>query len=234
VTGGDGGKFPTPPFNVTVWPTGVKPTTSNAEIARVTAIVTDTLTLVRAQEGSTARSIVVGDQIAATVTTRTLTDIENEVAFAQGGVANTTDLLEDTIFDVIVLANSLLSDGVIEAELWLQVNGTATFRAYFGGTVYVSDSLGAGVNNEYRLKFRVMSEQDQGANFISVTYERVGPIAANTLVPLANSTASFTLFGNQDVVKDLTIDEHFKATLQLASGTSWRVMNYQVKLTRGK
>ncbi len=81
VQNGDGGRFPNPPFNATVWPTGVQPLTSNAEIVRVTAINSDTFTITRTQESSSARSVVVGDQIAATVTTRTLTDAEDPVTF---------------------------------------------------------------------------------------------------------------------------------------------------------
>ena len=78
VTAGQGALFPTPPFNATVWPSGAQPTTTNAEIVRVTGISTDTLTIVRAQEGSSARAIVVGDQIANTITSKVLTDIENK------------------------------------------------------------------------------------------------------------------------------------------------------------
>jgi len=77
VASGDGAKFPTVPFNATVWPAGVQPLTSNAEIVRVTAKSTDTLTILRSQEGSSARSIGVGDQIAATITAKTLTDVES-------------------------------------------------------------------------------------------------------------------------------------------------------------
>lgn len=73
---GDGAKFPAAPFNVTIWPANTLPTTANAEIVRVTAKVTDTLTIVRTQEGSSARTVVVGDQISATITKKTLTDIE--------------------------------------------------------------------------------------------------------------------------------------------------------------
>jgi hypothetical protein len=78
VTASDGTKFPAPPFNVTVWPTGQQPTVANAEIVRVTNIATDTLTIVREQEGTTARTIVVGDQIAAAVTLKVLSDLESE------------------------------------------------------------------------------------------------------------------------------------------------------------
>ncbi len=76
VTAADGAKFPAVPFNATIWPASSQPTTANAEIVRVTARATDTLTITRAQEGSTARTVVVGDQIAATITAKTLTDAE--------------------------------------------------------------------------------------------------------------------------------------------------------------
>jgi|ERR1051325_1852395 hypothetical protein len=77
VTGGTGALFPAVPFNATIWPIGVQPTSANAEIVRVTGRSTDTLTIVRAQEGSSARTIVIGDQIAATITVKTVTDLED-------------------------------------------------------------------------------------------------------------------------------------------------------------
>jgi hypothetical protein len=77
VNSGDGVLFPTPPFNATVWPAASQPLVTNAEIVRVTNIATDTFTITRAQEGSTARHVAVDDQIAATVTAKTLTDAES-------------------------------------------------------------------------------------------------------------------------------------------------------------
>lgn len=68
VQSGDGAKFPTVPFDVVVWPSGVNPLTTNAEVVRVTAISTDTLTIVRQAEGSSSRSILSGDQIGPTIT----------------------------------------------------------------------------------------------------------------------------------------------------------------------
>ena len=76
VAAGQGTRFPTPPFNATVWPAGATPVPTNAEIVRVTARATDTLTITRLQEGTAARPIGVGDSIAATITDKTLTDIE--------------------------------------------------------------------------------------------------------------------------------------------------------------
>lgn len=80
VTAGQGALFPTPPFNVTVWPTGTMPLSTNAEIVRVTVKVGDTFTIVRTQESTSARTIVVGDQIAETITAKTLTDVEYDMA----------------------------------------------------------------------------------------------------------------------------------------------------------
>ena len=77
VTAGHGTRFPAVPFNATIWPSGSSPDPSNAEIVRVTARSTDTLTITRAQESTTARTVVVGDLIAATITNKALTDIED-------------------------------------------------------------------------------------------------------------------------------------------------------------
>lgn len=76
VAAGEGARFPAAPFNAVIWPTGVQPLSTNAEIVRVTARATDTLTITRTQEGTSARTVVVGDQIAANITNKTLTDIE--------------------------------------------------------------------------------------------------------------------------------------------------------------
>lgn len=64
VAAGDGARFPATPFFANVWPTGVAPTLANIETVQVTNVVTDTLTIARAQAGTSARTIVVTDQLA--------------------------------------------------------------------------------------------------------------------------------------------------------------------------
>ena len=76
VATGTGAAFPAPPFNVTVWPAGSQPTNANAGIMRVTAVAGDVFTVLRAQEGAIARAVVVGDQIAATITAKMLADLD--------------------------------------------------------------------------------------------------------------------------------------------------------------
>lgn len=92
VASGDGTKFPATPFNAVIWPTGQQPTATNAEIVRVTNISTDTFTITRAQESSPARTVIVGDQIMAGLTDKSLKDIEDYLT----GVSSPT-LLTPTI-----------------------------------------------------------------------------------------------------------------------------------------
>ncbi len=75
VAAGEGAYFPTVPFNATIWPASVIPRPTNAEIVRVTLIVGDTLTITRTQEGTSARTIIVGDQISAAWTNKSITDL---------------------------------------------------------------------------------------------------------------------------------------------------------------
>ena len=71
VTASDGLLFADTPFNAVIWPLGEIPLSTNAEIVRVTDITIDTLTIVRQQEGTSAREVIVGDRIAATITAYT-------------------------------------------------------------------------------------------------------------------------------------------------------------------
>ncbi len=87
VASGDGALFAGQPFNAVIWPTGVQPLSTNAEIVRVTGRSTDTLTITRAQESTAARTVVVGDQIAVVASQKVFTDIETAVAacYTPGG-----------------------------------------------------------------------------------------------------------------------------------------------------
>lgn len=80
VAAGEGALFPAVPFNAVVWAAGANPISTNAEVVRVTGIATDTFTITRTQESTSARTIVAGDQIAAAVTAKTLTDVEEYIA----------------------------------------------------------------------------------------------------------------------------------------------------------
>lgn len=91
VASGHGTRFPTVPFNATIWPRNQMPDPDNAEIVRVTNITGDTFTIVRAQEGTVARAIHANDQIANTITDKVIEDIEtaisNIISAGGGGVS---------------------------------------------------------------------------------------------------------------------------------------------------
>jgi hypothetical protein len=63
----------------TIYPTGVPPLSTNAEIVAVTNVVGDVLTITRTQESTSARTVVVGDQIAQCYTAATANADEAEV-----------------------------------------------------------------------------------------------------------------------------------------------------------
>lgn len=99
VAAGEGSLFPATPFNAVVWPAGVSPTAANAEVIRVTTVATDTFSAVtRTQQGSSARTILVGDQVAAVLTAADLDDyvavtakrVVQVVNFQTGAVATGT------------------------------------------------------------------------------------------------------------------------------------------------
>lgn len=107
---GAGTNYPAVPFNGTVWPTNSQPSNTNAEIVRVTAITTDTMTIVRAQEGTTARTIIAGDQFSANITKKTFDDIEPYI--------NPTGSVQAYA-------------GITAPTNWLLCNGQAISRATF-------------------------------------------------------------------------------------------------------
>lgn len=118
---GDGAKFPSPPFNVTLWPPGVQPTGANAEIARVTAKAGDTFTITRGQEGSVARTVLAGDQISATITAKALQDLESTAAFTDQ--ANTFTAPQ-TISGVLPALNLIETDQPANQRAYrVSVNG---------------------------------------------------------------------------------------------------------------
>lgn len=79
VGAGEGAVFPAAPFNCTVYPPDQVPTLANAEVVRVTAVVGDTLTIVRAQENTTAKAIAAGYLVSNSVSVKVFTDIENAI-----------------------------------------------------------------------------------------------------------------------------------------------------------
>ena len=99
VAAGTGTKFPAVPFYATVWPIGQMPSTTNAEIVLVTQVSTDTFTITRMQEGTSARTIIIGDQISATITAATIPK------FRYLNIRIVTDSCTADVADDIIICN---------------------------------------------------------------------------------------------------------------------------------
>jgi hypothetical protein len=87
---------------------GVFPNSLNTEIVRVTSVNTgtDTLTIARGQEGSTAITIVSGNVVAITVTAKSLTDIEGAVNTVGNGLPANVNNLNPTQVGISNSANA--------------------------------------------------------------------------------------------------------------------------------
>lgn len=215
---GDGALFPAVPFNATVWPAGVQPTHDVAEIVRVTGISTDTLTITRAQESSTARSIVIGDQIAATITAKTLTDIEATAAGSgtsfPGSPAD-ADLFYRTDRRIMYEYNSSLTQWLsldrkyvpFAASRVLNATGTTGIYGWLPifEDVYVESwvttmRLGATNNGSNFWTLQFFKETPAIASTVISTISTSGDTAANNNVHNVSiaavvAAASFSIFG---------------------------------------
>jgi hypothetical protein len=162
VTAGAGALFPTPPFNATIWPAGGQPLSTNAEIVRVTAISTDTFTITRAQESSSARTVIVGDQIAATITKATFDDY-----LPLSGGTLTGTLTSQTITPVTT-GTYTLGDSLhyfLSADITtLNLNSTASLS---GGTAGVANFNGDAINivgSTVNTGFQISSNNSTGTS----------------------------------------------------------------------
>lgn len=140
---GDGSKFPAAPFNVTIWPASVQPTADNAEIVRVTAKASDTFTITRAQESTSARTWTANANIAQTITKQTLDDLKyNRVsvtdhgAIGDGDVANAATNV--TAFRAAIAAaaaarkNLYIPAGTYRVNNKMTFDGTCSGMSVFG------------------------------------------------------------------------------------------------------
>lgn len=131
---GEGARFPTPPFNVTIGPVGQTLTPDNSEIGRVTAIVGDTFTITRTQEGIGPRAIHAGDLIFESPTAKTFTDIES--AISAGASAPDTQVVYGTGAGFTSSANLLNDSGTFKVNepVWIGTLSPTTTAYHIQGT----------------------------------------------------------------------------------------------------
>lgn len=163
LTVSDGTVFPATPFNATIWPTAAFPLKSNAEIVRVTNIVGNVLTIIRTQEGSSARTILVGDQIAETITSKALTDIENAIPSTAGLLSN-INLSAGTTSNNLSAATFADSNGISFGLSGSVITGTVATN-YQSSGAYLTTAMAS----------------NRGTDFVQATAAFAGTSASGTI-----------------------------------------------------
>ncbi len=198
VATGHGTRFPAVPFNATIWPAGVAPTVSNAEIVRVTAKATDVFTVTRAQEGSSARTHSANDQIAATITARTLTDVE----YGAHGVFNVKDPVYGAVGDGVTDDTA-----AIQAAIDAAASGWTSGDPFgYGGVVFFPKGV-YGVSADIDIPEQVLLK---GSGLRVTVIRWIGAGNPTNAVVTSNIDDRFS-FVHATGIKDLTIDANDEA-----------------------
>lgn len=157
---GDDSLFPTVPFNIVVWPSSTQPLATNAEILRVTNKTGNLFTIVREQEGTTARDITIGDQVSASITVKTFTDIEDN--YIPSAFETLSNNLKDYAYTVTYSGDDV---NYITYDLGGGLEIIKTFNYTSGDitSIVLSGDTPAGVNLTKTISYT-------GSNISSVSY----------------------------------------------------------------
>lgn len=124
---GEGLKFPNSfPYNIVIFPSGDNATSTNAEIVTVTAITSDTLTIIRAREGTSARTIVAGDQVMLALTKQALRDLEGHYSIVLTDFTLSNVNTAQDCFPAAQNAFTAEADTIYEFEIVLDIRTGGT------------------------------------------------------------------------------------------------------------
>jgi hypothetical protein len=206
VTTGQGSYFPSAPFDATIWPAGVLPSNTNAEIVRVTNVSTDTLTITRAQYGTTAQSIAVGYQIAQTVDANLLGQLAAlSGATFTGAVSGTTATWtgEDKASDFAPTG----------------LTGATTATRYVGGTANGAPASGTFAVGDFIV-------DQTGTIWVCTTAGTPGTWTTTISSHLSLRTASATVGRNEiTIFSGSTASQTLTAPSSPIDGSTWTVIN---------
>ncbi len=236
VAAGQGALFPNPsptPFNCTVVPFNTFPTLSNSEIVRVTAIVGDTFTIMRAQEGTTAKHIAAGWLIANSITVKTITDIEAATGGGGSGVSMVTGLAPvvssgGTTPQISIPVATAIADGYLSSTDWSTFNSKQPSGSYLTAVTSDAPLSGSGTSGSHLVISKANGSTDgylssadwntfngkQGAgNYITaltgdVTASGPGSAAAT----LATVNGNVGTFGSSTAIPVVTVNAKGLAT----------------------
>ena len=231
VEAGDGALFPDPSssgeYNVVIYPNGEQPTSTNAEIVRVTARTSDTMTITREQESTSARTVAEGDIVMLGITAKVVSDLSTAVT----GVVTETGtqtLTNKTLTSPKINENVALTAN--STELNLLDNQTVLRKQIIGdysptgltagNTLYFA--CGQGGSNAYEPSY-VMSIAGTVRNLVVYSSGSPGVGQTYTATMMANNSAqslTCTIVAGTNVATDTT---HF-FTVSVGDRISLRVV----------
>lgn len=221
VATGQGALFPAAPFNCTVWPTAVDSVSTNSEIIRITSKGSgDDWTIVRTQESTSARTIIVGDQIANTTSAKVFTDIEAAADAAQS-TATAAAAAAAAITKTSIGLGSVTNDAQTKAAIVPNTVPSAgqVLVGNAGGTAYAPVSISG--------KVAITSA---GVASVSLASGDIPNNAANTsgsaatVTTNANLTGPITSVGNATTVSnDVALPGNPTTTTQTAGDASTKL-----------
>jgi hypothetical protein len=132
-------------MNATICPSGSTPDPSNSEIVRITNVSTDTLTITRAQESSTARTVIVGDVIFAGPSIKSFSDIETAVGNLETPLlGNTNAVVSGTAYTTVLADANTYIDCTSASATLITIPTNAALPGYAVGTTIVVTQKAAG------------------------------------------------------------------------------------------
>lgn len=179
VQAGDGALFPDPASLGAYNCVCTNAAGTVAEVVRVTARSTDTLTITRAQESSSARSIVVGDPFFLAITAKALTDVETAVNAA--ALVRIDDLTVSGSVLASYDTNTRLGGNIpaIYKDLILSIKGKSDQAGFVNVLARVNGSAAANYNwQDAYGSAAVMTAAEVVAN--AATEVRVGYLGGTT------------------------------------------------------
>jgi hypothetical protein len=221
--------FPAVPFNATIWPLAQLPVGSTAEVVRVTGIAGNTLTITRTQEGSSARTILSGDQIAETITAKALTDIEAAVDVVSNALsvevsARTAadNLLSQAISVVSAVAASALSVALVASVAIAAEtsNRISADNAISNAVSIVSQAVSAEVSNRVSADNALSVRIDTVSNLVSGVSQRLSLLSNTNSADHASLSLRITSVAGLGGTGSVTSTELSAVSAQAASAIS--------------
>lgn len=184
---GQGVSMPATPFKALAYDSTLMPTRNNAEIIRVTARSTDTLTIQRAQGVSTAQSIAVGWVISNNVMAGDIVDVDKVDGFNASSTPTANTLLPlnaNAKFPASVIEDDYSTSEVATHQKW--VDGKTIYRKTINfGTLpnTTTKSVAHGITGlDYVIKYYGVASN--GTNRLLLPY----PTASTTIETYIDGT----------------------------------------------